>query len=552
MQAPATPRAPQAARAFAQPPRSESPDPIALTGPVVPMATGPTTPPTRANLQGPTGPVGPVENPCSALKPAIPNRLGKAPGGTFGIAGPPGIGTNQSATRDISSEAFDFQVPRITTIEQGPAKRPRKRVFQPTSPTPILQTAKNLLQQALQLAQQAYAKEPNEATESAIRALKSATGGGNSDLSLEQNVDLLLQKANLTVQPNQQGQQALQPQQAQRKPQAQPASYAAMAVKKPTEQPWKVVEPSKKPRPTQQPPKPKEPAEPSKVTIRVTKAPTDFSPLAIRNALNQKLGSTVVARVAISQKENFVITLLPNNTAAEFIKQKPRWQSVFEAYDIQGVEEPSTWLKLIAHGVPTRDFSLDLFTGEVETFNPNIRVKGSPRWLNEPSYEKRAGSVVFAVATEGEKRACIQKGLTIAGITVKVEAIKAFTATTQCYWCQGYNYNPRNCKNRPKCRLCAKIYPTKYHKCPTCSASGACSHLQPLCSNCNGPHPANHPDCEVHRAIKARRPNVGRTTGSITGPTTGPIAGPSGGSITGPIRGFYNDKDRDFNIEADL
>ena len=204
MQALATPRAPQAARALAQPPRPESPDPLSSTGPV-----GPTTPSTRTDLQGPTGPVGLTDNPWSAPEPTIPNRPVKAPGGTFGIVGPPGIGIRQSATGALSSETFDFQAPRSTTTEQGPAKRPKKRTFQPSSPSPTLQTANDLLQQALRLAQQAYAKEPNEATESAIRALKSATEGGSSDLSLEQKVDLLLQKANLLVQPNQQGQQAL-------------------------------------------------------------------------------------------------------------------------------------------------------------------------------------------------------------------------------------------------------------------------------------------------------------------------------------------------------
>ena len=133
-------------------------------------------------------------------------------------------------------------------------------------------------------------------------------------------MDLLLQKANLPIQPKQ-GQQALQPQQTQRKPQAQPASYAATAAPKPTEQPWKVVESTKKPRPTQ-PPKSKL-KEPERVTVRVAKAPIDYSPLAIRNQLNQKLKSTIVAKVATSQKDNFVITLLSNYTAAEFISQKP-------------------------------------------------------------------------------------------------------------------------------------------------------------------------------------------------------------------------------------
>ena len=81
------------------------------------------------DLEGPTGPVDSTTNACSALKPVIPNRPVKAPGGTFGMAGPPRIGSKQSTTGAYSSENFDFQVPKGTTTEQGPAKRPKKRTF---------------------------------------------------------------------------------------------------------------------------------------------------------------------------------------------------------------------------------------------------------------------------------------------------------------------------------------------------------------------------------------------------------------------------------------
>ena len=56
--------------------------------------------------------------------------------------------------------------------------------------------------------------------------------------------------------------------------------------------------------------------------------------MAIRDTINQKLGSTIVAKVATLQKNNFVITLLPNYRAIEFINQKPSWESTFEAYSI--------------------------------------------------------------------------------------------------------------------------------------------------------------------------------------------------------------------------
>ena len=87
---------------------------------MVPTATGPTTPPMRTDLQGSTGPVGPMENPGSALKPIVSNRPVKAPGGTFGIVGPPGIGITKSAIEAYNSVSFDFQVfqtPKNTITE---------------------------------------------------------------------------------------------------------------------------------------------------------------------------------------------------------------------------------------------------------------------------------------------------------------------------------------------------------------------------------------------------------------------------------------------------
>jgi hypothetical protein len=153
--------------------------------------------------------------------------------------------------------------------------------------------------------------------------------------------------------------------------------------------------------------------------------------------------------------------------------------------------------------------------------------------------------VVFAVATEAQKQTLIQKGLIIAGITAKVEALKAFTPTTQCFWCQGFNHNPRTCRKRPKCRLCAGGHPTRQHKCNTCEASGACDHLRPKCSNCGGAHPANDLKCEVYRAVRApkggsrgvstrgrpggrtRDRTGGRTRSYTEGSTNAPAVGPN-------------------------
>ena len=54
-------------------------------------------------------------------------------------------------------------------------------------------------------------------------------------------------------------------------------------------------------------------------------------------------------------------------------------------------------------------------------------------------------------------------------------------------------------------------------------------------------------DCEVYRAIKARRPITSRTAG----PTAGPTAGSTTGSTVGPTVGpTENPFEKDIEIEA--
>ena len=100
---------------------------------------------------------------------------------------------------------------------------------------------------------------------------------------------------------------------------------------------------------------------------------------------------------------------------------------------METIEEPTSWVKLVAHGVPVLQEidAISIFQQEVETFNP-VKVKGSPRWLKQPAEEKRAGSVVFAVPTEEEANYSRKNGLYIAGVRVKVAVYKAYTNKTQC------------------------------------------------------------------------------------------------------------------------
>ena len=50
-------------------------------------------------------------------------------------------------------------------------------------------------------------------------------------------------------------------------------------------------------------------------------------------------------------------------------------------------------------------------------------------------------------------------------------------------------------------------------------------------------------DCEVYRAIKARRPITSRTAGSTAGPTAGSTVGSTVGPTVGPTENPFQEED---------
>ena len=223
---------------------------------------------------------------------------------------------------------------------------------------------------------------------------------------------------------------------------------------------------------------------------------------ALRNNMNKTLGATAVASIELSARGNIVITTNKPYTAKQLLAKINEWKHNFNEYHVEATEVPTSWVKLVAHGVPVlQDIdAVGIFQQEVETFNP-IKVKGSPRWLRQPTGEKRAGSVVFAVPTEEEGAYSLKNGLYVAGVRVKVVAYKAFTYKTQCYRCQGFGHNPATCNKQIACAICSNKHLTRLHKCSSCAASQLCEHVTPACSNCKGKHMANNKDCEVYKAI---------------------------------------------------
>ncbi|OXV05133.1 hypothetical protein Egran_07099 [Elaphomyces granulatus] len=168
-------------------------------------------------------------------------------------------------------------------------------------------------------------------------------------------------------------------------------------------------------------PKATQTKEGSQVILKLKKEGSTDRPkvdsLSLRNQLNSALSTIAISTIELSARGNLVITTRAPYTAKQLLASQGEWQQVFAAYPIESAETPTSWTKLVAHGVPILADTdiLGLFQQEAEAFNP-IEVKGAPRWLRKPRSGQQAGSIVFAVPTEDQGSYSLRKGLSIAGV----------------------------------------------------------------------------------------------------------------------------------------
>lgn len=256
-------------------------------------------------------------------------------------------------------------------------------------------------------------------------------------------------------------------------------------------------------------PHPQRPSKENRLVIILRKGATTpaLDPLTLRNSINTFIKATkglqnVVSTISLSLKGNITITT-PGHIAVDIIDQSVI-RKVFEGYPIDRVQAPETWIQLVAHGAPKRPFEgpegMDIFKEEIHIFN-SCKVVNNPRWLVAPGAAKQAGSVVFAVATEAEGRACIVHGVVVAGVLLRVARLRPYGPTTQCFRCQGFGHNPKECREPPRCRFDGEAHHTTQHTCKTCKAQAPCQHTVLHCANCQGAHQANSTTCDVYKGL---------------------------------------------------
>ncbi|KAF1934515.1 hypothetical protein EJ02DRAFT_363544, partial [Clathrospora elynae] len=71
----------------------------------------------------------------------------------------------------------------------------------------------------------------------------------------------------------------------------------------------------------------------------------------------------------------------------------------------------------------------------------------------------------------------------------------------QCQKCQRFGHTKERCSNSMACKIYAEPYPTRLHKCNTCSTKGkTCLHTVPVYVNCKRAHTADNKLCDTYLA----------------------------------------------------
>lgn len=125
------------------------------------------------------------------------------------------------------------------------------------------------------------------------------------------------------------------------------------------------------------------------------------------------------------------------------------------------------------------------------------------RRLN-PDSVKATTSLVITVAPS-DVSALTKNGILLFNKVRTCELMWNASSATQCTLCWKFGHPSSGCKKNNEyptcCRICGSPDHTAYHHpCPTnCPKTerkkGFCSHMVPLCLNCQGNHPANDPQC---------------------------------------------------------
>jgi len=172
---------------------------------------------------------------------------------------------------------------------------------------------------------------------------------------------------------------------------------------------------------------------------------------------------------------------------------------------------------------------------EIQAENEGVAIPAQVRWLLNPRIirereqrgEIKASSVVFIVRGKKVAQRLVNKGVIAAGVQYKVEPYMNVGPDSLCELCHGWGHIESKCSHhQPKCSYCAGPHRSSEHRCNVVGCASkqgaACSHTQERWPNCKGNHIAFSGKCTkkieaITMAQQSRKvqPN-GRETREVT------------------------------------
>src|SRR6187551_1781404 len=126
--------------------------------------------------------------------------------------------------------------------------------------------------------------------------------------------------------------------------------------------------------------------------------------------------------VSKSRNGNTVLTTVPWISTDFLLENRALWSSVFPD-SAASATMPQTYLKLVAHGVPSMPETQ--LSDEILAFNSlDLQPSFQPRWLTVLKPAQKAASAVFAVSKLEDWSRILRNGLFIAGTKVRCEKWK--------------------------------------------------------------------------------------------------------------------------------
>jgi hypothetical protein len=267
---------------------------------------------------------------------------------------------------------------------------------------------------------------------------------------------------------------------------------------------------------------------------------------AFNRALFQQQGPAHIRIMNARRNAKVTITAIPQENATAGMALLYR-DNIIKAdgsvnKGIIDVEGNKSWERLKIHTVPLVRYMGKGTTGlqkmreEIQADNEGVAIPAQERWLSNPRMmrereqrgEIKASSVVFIVRGKKLAQRLVNKGVGAAGVRYKVEPYTNAGPNSFCELCCRCGHIESKCSHpQPKCGYCAGPHRSSKHRCNVvgcASKQGAvCSHTQEKFPNCKGNHIAFSGKCanEIEAITMARQSREvqpsGRETREVTG-----------------------------------